>query len=169
MAKAKKVSRFAGVKAAGDRAPLLHAGRYRVRLTENTVSSESGNEYFKLFGEVQKVLEYKGPEGERPEEGTNALIALMCLSGKASRPTLSRVKRLAIVISGCANEAEFDEVDPDALLAEHILGEGDGKDGDGKDLPALEGMVLDVTVLRGKERDDGDYYRDHVFALPGAE
>lgn len=159
--KTEKKSRFGGVKASGDRVPLLPVGQYIVRITSNTVSDDSGAEYFKLMAEVVDVV--KCPSGE-VNVGDETLAVLLCLSGRAFKPGAARIKSLAIALSGCANEGEYDEMDPDGLFCEHILGEGDGKDASDEPFPDVAGSLLDLTVRRGKEREDGDYFREWNFA-----
>ena len=159
--KIEKKSRFAGVKASGDRAPLLPAGDYRLCITQHGVSDESGAEYYKLMATVEDVRKC---EDASVTVGDDVLAVLICLSGRAFKPGAARVKALAIALAGCANEGEFDELDPDGLFCEHVLGEGDGKDADDNPFPEIDGMRLDVIVRRGKEREDGDYYREWSFS-----
>lgn len=163
---AKKTSRFAGVRASGDRLPLLPIGDYRLEITSNKVGSDTGADYFKLGATVTEVR--KCPDGS-VSPGDETLAALICISGRAAKPGLSRVKALAIALAGCANEAELDEMDPDGLFCEHVLGEGDGSDNDGNEFPEIVGMQVDCVVRKGNERDDGDYYREHSWSAVGAE
>lgn len=160
----KAKSRFAGVKASGDRTPQLGPGTYVLEITSNEVSRER-SEYFKLHAKVVEA-DYKGDDSNDPGEGDDCLAMLQCLSGLSARPGLARIKSLAIALIGAENEAAFDELDPDGLFAEHVLNDGsDGLDEDGEAYPEIVGMKVQVTVRRGKATQDGqDYYRENTWS-----
>lgn len=164
----KTKSRFAGVKAAGDRTPQLGPGKYRLKLGEPFVSRER-SEYYFAPATVVEVIEDRREDSSDPGEGDECLAMLQCIAGDSRRPGYARIKAFAIAIAGCDNEAAYDEIDPDGLFAEHVLNDGsDGLDEDGEPYETIEGREVVVTVRKGKPTRDGlDYYRENSFEPAG--
>jgi hypothetical protein len=170
-APAKGKSRFAGVKAAGDRTPQLGPGKYRLKLGEPFVSRER-SEYYFAPATVVEVLDDRREDSSDPGVGDECLAMLQCIAGDSRRPGYARIKAFAIAIAGAENEAEYDaDYDPDGLFCEHVLNDGsDGLDEDGEPYEPIEGREVIVTVRKGKPTKDGlDYYRENSFEPVGEQ
>jgi hypothetical protein len=157
---ARRASRYAGVKAAKPRDPLLDPGDWILRITSAEVTRESGAAWFRATFEVV-ATDYEGAtEGE-------ARAYIQAIDGKSERVGLPKVKAFLIAASGHADEDAYDEWDPDAELLEAVL---DGvQNSKSDDAAALLGADVACTCRRGKERDDGDFYREHAWAAVESE
>lgn len=154
--KAGRKSRYADVKASAPRDPMLNVGKYRLRVVscEEGSNPGTGAESFKSHVEIVEIFD--GGEGHSVGD-----VCFLCqsISGKGAQAGLGRVKAYAMAAAGF-EEAEFDEMDPDGKFIDACVGD----DNEFSD-QTITGRLVDVQVMRGRDRDDGDWYREYAWGI----
>lgn len=154
--KAPRKSRYAGVAAAAPRDPMLNVGKYRLRVVscEEGSNPGTGAESFKSHVEIVEI--FGGGEGFLVGD-----VAFLCqsISGKGAQAGLGRVKAYVMAAAGFEEDA-FDEMDPDGEFIDACVGEANQFAGQ-----TIDGRLVDVTVTRGRDRDDGDWYREYAWSI----
>jgi len=178
---AQRRSRYSGVQAAQERPPMLDPGQYRVRVLGCVEGHNpgSGNDSFKATLKVVDVIDGTSREGDE-----NVMIQVT--SGSGATSGLSRVKRFVMSAAGYGLTLEERDSLSAAERKETVRGAEEAFDaynvelgGDGMFIDACVGLadgdniddrLVDVIVTRGKERDDGDFYREFEwFVVPDEE
>jgi hypothetical protein len=141
-----KASRWAGVKSSKPRDPVIHAGVYRLEI----VNGEPGRtgEYFKVHFKIADQ-----GEGQSMHAVGDSVIVLFRTVDDAGQ---SRCKAFFVAASGCEDDEAYDAHDPDGAKIDAFFDRGEDSD--------LAGRLVDVNVRRGKEREDGDYYREFEWS-----
>lgn len=145
-------SKWIGVKPAQPRDPIIHAGEYRLRV----VRSELGRtkEYLKAVFEVIDQA-----PGQTLHEKGDEVVVLFRMVDDAGQ---SRRMALFVAAAGYSDFSEFLEADKDGSLSA-VTDQFER----GDDSP-FTGRLVDVRVRRGKDKGDGDYFREFEW-MPVAE
>src|SRR5881628_154491 len=83
---------------------------------------------------------------------------------KSLAMTAPRVKSLAMALLGVTDKDEYNEVDPSGHFIDALTGVEDPKPKMLKLAEKQIGKEITVEISRGKERDDGDWYRNATFS-----
>lgn len=143
---------FAEAEAGSDQEPLFDAGKtYHCAFmaAEQKPAIAGKNEWV--------VVRFKGV-GKHKSIGERA--ALFCVSSKSLVQSMKRLKPLVMALVGCGDLDEYNEFDPEGKFFSALLGK---KNEMSKKAAKLVGKEISVTVTRGNETEDGDYYRNHKF------
>lgn len=141
-----KGSRWKGVQSSKPRDPIIHAGTYRLRV----LSGEPGRtgEYFKVHFRIEQQA-----EGQTMHADGDDTIVLFRTVDDAG---ISRCKGFFVAAAGYEDDASYDAVDPDGALMDQFFDRGEDS--------GLSGRLVDVRVRRGKDKEDGDYYREFEWS-----
>jgi len=171
-------ARYAGITCADTRDPLLAEGAYRCKVVQCVKGQNQGTmrESYKVTVQVLNAL-----DGAQSREGGT----YVCLFNLSANAGVKESKAFIVAAAGFAPTMEEIAADPVAAKNTRIAGEqafdalDTSFDGNPAAIlmasageavpgaPSVVGRTVDVVVERGKERDDGDYFRRFVWASVG--
>ncbi len=145
--------RFAGVKAADNRFPLLPEGEYELKVVETylTQNPRSGEWYHADFEILASNV---------PAFGAGARASwLQGISGKAQSVGLPKIKRFCMAAAGVEDEGVYDANDPQGDLIDASCGIAV----EGCEPNPLAGTRVYCSVTPGKPRPDGRSFPEYSF------
>jgi hypothetical protein len=147
--------RFAGVKAADNRYPLIPTGEFRLRVLETYVTRnpKTGEWYHADFEVIDSNVPEYGPGSK--------LSWLQGMSGKSEAVGLPKIKRFCMAAVGTEDEAAYDAQDPQGDLIDATCGIAVP----GIESNPLAGAVVDCSATPGKTRQDGRSFSEYAFML----
>jgi hypothetical protein len=150
--------RFAGVKAADNRYPLLPVGEYELKVIETYVTQnpKSGEWYHADFEILSSNVQGFG-QGQKGSW-------LQGISGKSQSVGLPKVKRFCMAAAGTEDEGAYDAQDPQGDLIDASCGLAV----EGLEKNPLGGTVILCSVTPGKPRQDGRSLPEYALT-PGAQ
>jgi len=141
-----KKSKWAGVKSSKPRDPVIHAGTYRLQIERGEVGRTG--EWFKVHFTIAAQADGQSMHAD----GDNVVLLFRTIDDAGQ----SRCKAFFVAAAGYDDDAGYDAADPDGAMIDAFFDRGEDS--------ALIGRFVDVRVSKGREKDDGDYYRECVWS-----
>jgi hypothetical protein len=165
----KKVSRYAGVKSAADRMPILGEGEGVLRWlgTETGQHPKKHNTWVRVSFEIVDG-DFKTAKLAPLKVGDQCVLIESVAGSGSATYGLERLKAMVVGFSGVESDDDYDTLDPDGEFMSAAL-EGESNDFSGY---TLEGRLAAVVGRRGNEKIDdetgkgrGEYFCSHSWAI----
>jgi hypothetical protein len=157
-----RVSKYGAAKDVEDRDPMPVVGTYRFRVLgceDNPSPKNPSNMWFRTQLEI---IALEGPQAEQTHQVGDVVVMIQQTAGNGAPQGIPRVVAFVRHAAGYEDFDEYKAYDPDGYFIDAQSGIVNDYSERGE---FIVGRLVDAQVTRGRDREDGDYYREYKWAV----